>query len=205
MSRNYTTMADIFSTTDQLSNVTNEELVAAILRRIDERTHKEPGMAETPLRVVKSWKELFGGYREDPAKHFKTFASKCNTMVVVSDIEFYSTCEHHMQPFFGTAHIGYIPDGRVLGLSKVARVLDVFARRFQIQERIGEQIVEAMTEHLKPKGVMCVLEAKHLCMCARGVSKQHSVTLTSALSGVFEQAAVRAEFMALVEQRRGAR
>jgi GTP cyclohydrolase I len=178
---------------------TPQSLIAEVLSRIHDSTLDEPSMADTPDRVVKSWKELYGGYRVDVSKLFTTFESPCDTMVVVSDIEFYSTCEHHMLPFIGKAHIGYIPNGKVLGLSKMPRILDAYSRRFQIQERIGEQVVTAMMDHLKPLGAICVIEAKHLCMCARGVAKQHSVTRTSALAGAFkEDPAARAEFMSLM-------
>lgn len=175
------------------------EAVGVLLGFIGEDIGRE-GLAETPSRVVKSYKELFAGYKVNVAKLFKTFDGEgCSEMVIVRDIEFYSTCEHHMQPFFGRAHIGYIPDGRVLGVSKLARILDAYARRLQIQERIGQQVVDALMTYLQPLGAGCVIEAKHFCMVCRGVQKQNSVMVTSKVAGTFLQPEVRAEFLNLIK------
>jgi GTP cyclohydrolase I len=143
---------------------------------------------------------MFAGYKQDPAALLKVFEDgACDQMVVLRDIEFYSTCEHHMLPFFGRAHIGYLPQGKVVGISKLARLLEVFARRLQIQERIGQQVTAALQEHLKPLGCGCVLEAQHLCMTSRGVQKQDSVMVTSSMLGQFRSdPAVREEFMKII-------
>lgn len=172
-----------------------EQNILRVLEYIGEDPHRE-GLKETPARVVRSWKEIFSGYAADPGSVLKTFRDgACDEMVVLRDIEFYSTCEHHMQPFFGRAHIGYIPNGRVVGVSKLARLLEVFTRRLQIQERIGQQVTEALMKHLKPLGCGCVLYAQHLCMTCRGVGKQNSVMMTSSLKGKFMEPAVRDEFL----------
>lgn len=177
-----------------------EENIRRLLQFIGEDPHRE-GLKETPDRVMRSYAEIFGGYKQDAKDVIKCFEDDtCDEMVIVKDIEFYSVCEHHMQPFFGSAHIAYIPDGKVLGVSKLARVLDVFARRLQIQERLCEQVTGALEEHLKPKGVACVLEASHFCMMCRGVGKQHSKMITSSLRGVFRDAAVRQEFFNLIRK-----
>lgn len=178
----------------------HEEAIVEILAAIGDDPSRE-GLKDTPARVVKSWGKLYGGYHEDPADVLKTVfvQGSCDEMVVLKDIEFYSTCEHHMLPFFGRCHIGYLPDGRVVGVSKLARLLEVFARRLQIQERLTTQIADALVAHLRPKGVMVVMEAQHFCMTARGVEKQNSIMVTSAVRGSFEQPQTRAEFMALVK------
>jgi GTP cyclohydrolase IA len=181
-----------------------ENNITRILQYIGEDPTRE-GLVKTPYRVVKSWKELFGGYKQDPAEIFTSFDSDgYQQLVLLKDVEFYSTCEHHALSFGGRAHIGYIPDKRVVGISKLARVLDIYARRLQIQERIGEQVVDAIMEHMKPIGAACILEAKHLCMQCRGVEKQHSTMVTSSLRGVFmektiEGQAARAELMSLIK------
>lgn len=158
------------------------------------------GLAETPARVAKAWVEWTRGYHQDPREVLKAFedgAERYDEMVVVHKIPFYSTCEHHLAPFFGTARIGYIPDGRVVGLSKLPRLLDVFARRLQVQERITTQVADALMDVLMPKGVGVVLTARHLCMESRGVCKQGAETTTCALRGVFKDGTVRAEFLSL--------
>lgn len=158
------------------------------------------GLTETPTRVAKAWIEWTSGYDQTPADVLKAFedgAERYDEMVVVKDIPFYSTCEHHLAPFFGTARIGYIPDGKVVGLSKLPRLLDVFARRLQVQERITTEVADALMEHLRPKGCGVVLTARHLCMESRGACKQGAETVTSALRGVFQQGTVRAEFLSL--------
>lgn len=156
------------------------------------------GLLETPERVVKSWGHIYSGYGKDPADCLKEFEDDYDEMVILKDVEFYSTCEHHLQPFYGKAHIGYIPNGKVVGISKLARVLDIYSRRLRIQERICQQVTAALDTHLSPKGSACVLEAKHFCMMCRGVEKQNSVMLTSSLTGAFREAAVRSEFFSLI-------
>lgn len=161
------------------------------------------GLAKTPERVERAMRWLTRGYDMDAAEVIgdALFEEDHQNMIVVRDIEFYSMCEHHMLPFFGKAHVAYIPDGRIVGLSKVARVVEVFARRLQVQERLTDQIAEALEESLAPRGVGVVLEASHFCMMMRGVEKQGSRTLTSALRGVFrEDASTRDEFLRLVQR-----
>jgi len=161
------------------------------------------GLLKTPERVERAMRWLTRGYDLDAADVIgdALFQESHQNMVVVRDIEFYSMCEHHMLPFFGKAHVAYIPDGRIVGLSKVARVVDVFARRLQVQERLTDQIAEALEDALAPRGVGVVLEASHFCMMMRGVEKQNSRTLTSALRGVFrEDASTRDEFLRLVQR-----
>lgn len=165
------------------------------------------GLKDTPQRVIASYATIYGGYKfteDDIAKLLKNFEEKSDEMVLLSHCEFYSTCEHHMQPFFGKAHIAYLPDKKVVGVSKLARLLEVFARRLQIQERIGTQIVEALEKYVPGiKGAACVLQAKHFCMVCRGVEKQNSIMTTSALRGEFLQPEVRAEFLKLIELAKG--
>ena len=175
-----------------------EENVRRILQWIGEDPERE-GLQETPKRVIKAYKEIFAGYHIDPKSVFKTFEEgACDEMVILKDIEFWSTCEHHMAPFFGTAHVAYIPNGRVIGVSKLARLVDIFAQRLQIQERICQQVADALMEYLTPKGAACVIEARHLCMTCRGVRKQNSKMISSSLRGEFLEAEVRAEFMSLI-------
>lgn len=162
------------------------------------------GLLKTPQRVEKAWQYLTGGYRMTLAEvaNGAVFQAEGSEMVVVKDIEFYSMCEHHMLPFFGRAHIGYIPNEKILGLSKFARITDMFARRLQVQERITTQIAEAVQELLAPKGVAVVLEGVHLCMAMRGVEKQHSATTTSAMRGAFrEDPRTRTEFLQAIQGR----
>ena len=161
------------------------------------------GLLKTPERVERAMRWLTRGYDLDAAEVIgdALFEESHQNMIVVRDIEFYSMCEHHMLPFFGKAHVAYIPDGRIVGLSKVARVVDVFARRLQVQERLTDQIAEALDDALAPRGVGVVLEASHFCMMMRGVEKQGSRTLTSALRGAFrEDASTRDEFLRLVQR-----
>lgn len=154
------------------------------------------GLQDTPARVVKSYRELFAGYSQKPQDIMTVFEQgACDQMVVLRDIEFYSTCEHHMLPFIGKAHIGYLPNNKVIGISKLARLLEIYARRLQIQENIGQQVVDALMEHLQARGAGCIIEAKHLCMACRGVGKQHSVMITSALKGAFLDPDVKQEFV----------
>jgi len=183
-----------------LSQATYEELVAETLRRLGEDPGRE-GLKKTPERVAKSMEWLTGGYRIDPMELLNKaiFTEKHESMVLVRDIEIYSLCEHHVLPFFGKAHIAYIPDGRIVGLSKLARLVDVFARRLQVQERLTDQIADAMQCTMKPLGVGIVIECYHLCMMMRGVQKQNSRTVTSAVRGVFrDDQKTRDEFLGLV-------
>jgi GTP cyclohydrolase I len=173
-----------------------------LLRAIGEDPTR-PGLRETPMRVAKAWAEWTSGYSQDPGEILKTFedgAEGVDEMVVVKDIEIYSHCEHHMAPFFGVAHIAYIPNGKIVGLSKLARLADIFAHRLQVQERLTNDIANALVEHLNPVGVGVVVEARHFCMCSRGIKKQGSSTITSALRGAIkDKAEARAEFMAFVK------
>ena len=158
------------------------------------------GLQKTPMRVAKAMQILTRGYTQDPHKVLTDalFAEKYDQMVIVKDIDFFSMCEHHMLPFYGKAHVAYIPNGHITGLSKIARVVDIFSHRLQVQERLTHQIMECINDTLKPQGVMVVIEAKHMCMQMRGVEKQNSITTTSAYSGVFEAMKVREEFMSLL-------
>lgn len=155
----------------------------------------------TPNRVVNSWNELYSGYKKNPDETLGTVFSSdgYNQMVILKDVEIYSTCSHHMIPFYGKAHIAYIPDKKVVGLSKLARLAEVFSRRLQVQERLTQQIADTLMSVLQPKGVMVVIEAKHMCMCARGISKQNSIMITSAIHGVFKDQTVREEFLGLIK------
>lgn len=162
-----------------------EKAVRLLLEGIGEDMTRE-GLADTPNRIARMYEEIYKGMEEDPAKHLsKTFAVDSNGIVVEKDITFYSTCEHHMMPFYGRAHIAYLPDGRVVGLSKLARTVEVYARRLQIQEHMTAQIAEAIMEHLQPQGVMVMVEAEHMCMTMRGVAKPGSQTVTLAARGCF--------------------
>lgn len=162
-----------------------EEAVRLLLEGIGEDIHRE-GLKGTPERIGRMYQEIFGGMEEDPGTHLATqFQVENNEMVLERDIVFYSMCEHHLLPFYGKAHVAYIPDGRVTGLSKLARTVEVFARRPQIQERMTAQIADAVMEHLAPKGVMVYVEAEHMCMTMRGVKKPGSTTTTIVTRGVF--------------------
>ncbi|MFN8265189.1 MAG: GTP cyclohydrolase I FolE [Chitinophagaceae bacterium] len=170
-----------------------------VLSLIGEDADRE-GLIKTPERVAKAMQYLTQGYEMDAKAILESakFHEDVSEMVIVKDIELYSMCEHHMLPFFGKAHIAYIPNGWITGLSKMARVVDVYARRLQVQERLTTQILEAIKESLNPQGVAVVIEAQHLCMMMRGVQKQNSVTTTSAFSGEFQKQATRSEFMKLI-------
>jgi len=175
----------------------------ALVRRMLELLGEDPeraGLLNTPRRVAQSLRWLTRGYRLEPQTVIGAgvFDETHESMVLVKDIEVYSLCEHHMLPFYGRAHVAYIPNGRILGLSKVARIVDVYARRLQVQERLTDQIADAMEEALRPRGVAVVIEAHHLCMMMRGVEKQNSKTITSAMRGAFaESVATREEFLRL--------
>jgi GTP cyclohydrolase I len=176
-----------------------EENVARIIEYFGEDPKRE-GLKETPRRVVLAYEHLLGGYAKKVESIFKAFEDgTCDEMVISKNIEFYSMCEHHMLPFFGKAHIAYIPNGKIIGLSKLARILDIFSRRLQVQERLTTEITAALDEHLKPKGSACIIDAKHLCCMSRGVGKQHSSMMTSSLTGVFrESSIVRGELLSLI-------
>lgn len=178
------------------------DLVRILLTELGEDAERE-GLVKTPERVADSLKFLVGGYNEDISTTINTalFQVECNEMVIVKDIEFYSLCEHHLLPITGKAHIGYLPNGQVIGLSKMARVVDIFARRLQVQERMTNQIAESLMKHLNATGVGVVVEAVHYCMVMRGVQKQNSKTVTSAMLGSFrEDPRTRTEFMELIKK-----
>ena len=170
-----------------------------ILTLLGEDPERE-GLLKTPLRVAKAMQVLTRGYQMDAHKVLTDalFKEDYSQMVIVKDIDFFSLCEHHMLPFYGKAHVAYIPNGYITGLSKIARVVDIYAHRLQVQERMTQQIKDCIQETLKPMGVMVVIEARHMCMQMRGVEKQNSITTTSDFSGVFNQAKTRQEFMNLI-------
>jgi len=185
-----------------LADVSTQELYREILLRIGEDPERD-GLLRTPERMEKSMAFLTRGYAQDVTTvlHDALFDVDYDEMVIVKDIEFYSMCEHHLLPFFGKAHVAYVPNGKVIGLSKIPRLVDVFARRLQVQERLTRQVAEAITEAIQPQGVAVILEASHLCMMMRGVEKQHSSTVTSAMLGVFKtQLQTRNEFLSLVRR-----
>jgi len=180
-----------------------ESLIAELLVEIGEDPHRE-GLLKTPQRVAQAIEFLTSGNRTDPQKLINgaVFTQATNSMVIVKNIEVYSLCEHHMLPFFGRCHIGYIPSGRVFGVSKLARLVDMYARRLQLQERLTEQISKEVMESVDAKGVGVMIEARHLCMMMRGVEKQNSVMITSSVLGTFrESTATREEFLALIGNR----
>ena len=175
--------------------------IKSLLSEIGENPERE-GLLKTPERVAKSMKFLTNGYDKNPAEILKSamFAEDYSQMVLVKDIELYSLCEHHMLPFFGKAHVAYIPNGNIVGLSKIPRIVDVFARRLQVQERLTDEIKDCLQDTLNPRGVAVVIEAQHLCMQMRGVEKQHSSTTTSAFSGIFmSDEKTRSEFINLIK------
>lgn len=180
-----------------------EEFVKGILKEIGEDPSRE-GLQKTPHRVAKTYEFLTSGYKKDIDTVFNgaIFSEKYDEMVIVKDIDFFSMCEHHMLPFFGKAHIAYIPNGKIVGLSKVPRIVEVFARRLQVQERLTRQIADTLYEHLQPEGVGVVIEARHMCMMMRGVEKQNSIATTSAMLGVFkDDEKTRQEFLELTKSR----
>ncbi len=170
-----------------------------VITELGENTDRE-GLLKTPERAAKAMQFLTSGYDQDPAAVLKgaMFAEDYNDMVIIKDIELYSLCEHHMLPFFGKAHIAYIPDGHIVGLSKIPRIVDIFARRLQVQERLTHDILECIHKTLQPKGVAVVIEASHMCMMMRGVQKQNSSTTTSGFRGQFEKVETRSEFLNLI-------
>jgi GTP cyclohydrolase I len=180
---------------ERIAKLTHELLLA-----IGEDPDRE-GLAKTPQRVAAAWAFLTSGYRTDPAAVINEaiFTQESNSMVIVKNIELYSLCEHHLLPFFGRCHIGYIPNGKVFGLSKLARLVDVYARRLQLQERLTEQISQVIMDSVNARGVGVMIEARHLCMMMRGVEKQNSVMVTSSVLGTFrESQKTREEFLALI-------
>lgn len=185
-------------------DATIDELMShyrAILGLLGEDPARE-GLLKTPERVAKAMMFLTKGYRTDPKEILRSamFKEDYNQMVIVKDIDFFSMCEHHMLPFYGKAHVAYIPNGHITGLSKIARVVDVYARRLQVQERLTLQIKQCIQETLNPLGVMVVIEARHMCMQMRGVEQQNSITTTSDFTGAFNQAKTREEFMNLIKR-----
>lgn len=174
-----------------------EQLVAALGERIS-----DSNLSQTPRRVASAFEKVFSGYSKDPKDLLTVFEKKdYDEMIVVKDIEFYSTCAHHLLPFFGKAHIGYIPDGKIIGLSKVPRLVEIFSRRLQIQEQLTLEIAKSLSGLLRPKGVGVVLEARHLCMMARGVEKQGTSVVTSAMLGLFKKNLnTRSEFLRLIRK-----
>jgi GTP cyclohydrolase I len=177
-----------------------ENAVKIMMRSVGEDPERE-GLLKTPERVYKAYEFMYGGYKEDPNEVLNSalFSSSNDEMVLIKDIELYSTCEHHLLPIIGRAHVAYIPDGKVVGLSKIPRVVNIFSRRMQIQEQLTEQIADAIMKTIKPKGVAVVIQARHMCMEMRGVEKINSTTTSSALRGLFKKdEKTRAEFFSLI-------
>jgi GTP cyclohydrolase I len=177
-----------------------EKLIYQLLKELGEDPERE-GLKRTPERVAKAWEFLTRGYRQDPGElvNGAIFEEDTSEMVLVRDIDFFSLCEHHLLPFFGMAQVAYIPDGKIIGLSKLARLVEMYARRLQVQERLTRQIAETLQEELSPAGVAVVLEAEHMCMQMRGVEKQNSVAVTSCMLGVFrDNLATRSELLTLI-------
>lgn len=185
-----------------LTSASFEDLTRELLVRLGEDPNRE-GLVKTPERFAKAFQYLTKGYSEDPEQVLKEalFSVDYDEMVIVKDIEMFSLCEHHMLPFFGKVHIAYIPKGKVLGLSKLPRLVEVFARRLQVQERLTVQIAETIQNAINPLGVGVVVEARHLCMMMRGVEKQHSATVTSSMLGAFRAQQTRQEFLSLIQQK----
>ena len=184
---------------ESLADASTQDLISEMLIRLGEDPERN-GLENTPKRVEQSMQHLTKGYRADPEEILLSamFDVAYDEMVIVKDIEMFSLCEHHLLPFFGKVHVAYIPDGKVIGLSKVPRLVEVFARRLQVQERLTTQIAEAIEAAIKPHGVGVVVEARHFCMMMRGVEKQHSATITSSMLGDFRNKETRDEFLALI-------
>ncbi|MEK7673357.1 MAG: GTP cyclohydrolase I FolE [Patescibacteria group bacterium] len=177
-----------------------EQLAKELIQEIGENPDRE-GLKKTPIRFAKSFEKIFGGYGQDPSSIMTEFDSEnYDEMIICKSIDFYSTCEHHIQPFFGKVSIGYIPNKKIVGISKLPRLVEIFSRRLQNQERLTQQIANALSELLNAKGVAVVIKAKHLCMMSRGVEKQNSVMITSSCNGLFKKnAKTRSEFLRLIE------
>jgi GTP cyclohydrolase IA len=190
--------------TPTLTSANFEELAREMLIRLGEDPNRE-GLLKTPERFFHALQYLTKGYREDPEEILKAalFSVDYDEMVIVKDIEMFSLCEHHILPFFGKVHVAYIPKGKVIGLSKVPRLVEVFARRLQVQERLTVQIAETIQKAIQPLGVGVVIEARHLCMMMRGVEKQHSATVTSSMLGAFRAQQTRQEFLSLIHAKNG--
>jgi GTP cyclohydrolase I len=189
--------------TDTLTSASFEDLMKEILVRLGEDPNRE-GLLDTPSRVHKAFQFLTKGYNEDPESLLKNalFTVTYDEMVIVKDVEVFSLCEHHVLPFFGKVHVAYIPNGKVIGLSKIPRLIETFSRRLQIQERLTTQIAETIQKVIQPQGVGVVIEARHLCMMMRGVEKQHSAAVTSSMLGCFrDEQETRQEFLSLIRQR----
>ena len=185
-----------------LASASTQDLYRELLIRIGEDPNRD-GLLDTPKRMDQALRFLTRGYTQDvnTVLHDALFDVDYDEMVIVKDIEFFSMCEHHLLPFFGKAHVAYVPNGKVIGLSKIPRLVDVFARRLQVQERLTTDVADAIDEAIRPQGVAVILEAQHLCMMMRGVEKQHSATVTSAMRGVFKsQQQTRSEFLSLVHK-----
>ena len=188
-----------------LTSASFEELTREMLVRLGEDPNRE-GLVRTPERFAKALQHLTKGYNEDPKTILNDalFTVNYDEMVIVKDVEMFSLCEHHVLPFYGKVHVAYVPNGKVIGLSKIPRLIDVFARRLQVQERLTTQIAETIMEAIQPQGVGVVIEARHLCMMMRGVEKQHSAALTSSMQGLFRDCAeTRAEFLSLIRGKNG--
>ncbi|MCP4292824.1 MAG: GTP cyclohydrolase I FolE [bacterium] len=180
-----------------------EKLVRQMLVKMGENPERE-GLVKTPERVARSWKEITGGAQQDPGEMVRgaLFQAEGQEMVIVNDIDFYSVCEHHLLPFFGKAHVAYIPNGKIVGLSKIARVVEAYARRLQVQERMTAQVANCLMENLNPLGVAVTLHAQHLCMMMRGIQKQNSYAVTSEMLGCFKNdPKTRAEFLTLIREK----
>jgi len=189
--------------TPTLTSASFEELVREMIVRLGEDPARE-GLTRTPERVHRAYEHLTKGYKEDPHAMLKEalFTVNYDEMVIVKDVEMFSLCEHHMLPFFGKVHVAYIPNGKVIGLSKIPRLIEIFARRLQIQERLTTQIAETIQAAIQPQGVGVVIEARHLCMMMRGVEKQHSAAVTSSMLGCFrDEQETRSEFLSLIRAR----
>jgi GTP cyclohydrolase IA len=192
-------MSKVPNETNGLSGYSTQDMYREILLRLGEDPARD-GLLATPERVERAMTFLTKGYEQDPSKILREalFEVDYDEMVIVKDIEMFSLCEHHMLPFFGKVHVAYIPNGKVVGLSKIPRLVEVFARRLQVQERMTRQIADAIQEAIQPQGVGVVIEARHLCMMMRGIEKQNSSTVTSAMVGCFRQKETRSEFLSLV-------
>jgi GTP cyclohydrolase I len=193
--------ATLKGTSGTLSPISTEEIYRELIARFDQDPSRD-GLLKTPERAARAIEFLTNGYHQSAEEILQSalFDVDYDEMVIVKDIEMYSLCEHHMLPFFGRVHIAYIPNGKVVGLSKLPRLVDVFARRLQVQERMTQQIADAVQEAIAPQGVGVVVEARHLCMMMRGVQKQNSSTVTSAMRGVFHNQPTRGEFLSLVRE-----